>query len=135
MFICIWPHKVYIFLTSMTRRVDLAMSVCTDMAKSTRLVILIKYIYTLRFLLIVKNFPTNLVYPFTLRLTGIKMWVTTSDYKTKRERYSRCHWVKNTVQNCNILFIWFILYLTSSYSLCLTKIIVLKKVREIQIVK
>jgi len=58
------------------------------MAKSTRLVILIKYIYTLRFLLIVKNFPTNLVYPFTLRLTGIKMWVTTSDYKTKRERYS-----------------------------------------------
>jgi len=33
------------------------------MARSTRLVILIKYIYT--------NFPTNLVYPFTLQVTGI----------------------------------------------------------------
>jgi len=48
----------------------------TDMARSSRLVILIKNIYTLwgrkRFLLPVTYFPTNLVYPFTLRVTGIK---------------------------------------------------------------
>jgi len=47
----------------------------TDMARSTWLVILIKNIYTLwgrkRFLLPVTNFSTNLVYPFTLRVTGI----------------------------------------------------------------
>jgi len=47
----------------------------TDMARSTRLVILIKNTYTLwgrkRFLLPVTYFPTNLVYPFTLRVTGI----------------------------------------------------------------
>jgi len=47
------------------------------MARSTRLVILIKNIYTLwgrkRFLLPVTYFPTNLVYPFTLRVTGIKI--------------------------------------------------------------
>jgi len=53
----------------------------TDMARSTRLVILIKNIYTLwgrnRFLLPVTYFPTNLVYPFTLRITGI-----TSDDRT-----------------------------------------------------
>jgi len=46
-----------------------------DMARSTRLVILIKNIYTLwgrnRFLLPVTYFPTNLVYSFTLRVTGI----------------------------------------------------------------
>jgi len=40
-------------------------------------VILIKNIYTLwgrkRFLLPVTYFPTNLVYPFTLRVTGIKI--------------------------------------------------------------
>jgi len=46
-----------------------------DMARSTRLVILIKNIYTLwgrkRFLLPVTYFPTNLVYPFTLRVTDI----------------------------------------------------------------
>jgi len=45
------------------------------MARSTRLVILIKNIYTLWgrkcFLLPVTYFPTNLVYPFTLRVTGI----------------------------------------------------------------
>jgi len=44
------------------------------MARSNRLVILIKNIYTLwgrkRFLLPVTYFPTNLVYPFTLRVTG-----------------------------------------------------------------
>jgi len=49
----------------------------TDMAISTRLVILIKNIYTLRgrkrFLLPVTYFPTNLVYPFTLRVTGIQI--------------------------------------------------------------
>jgi len=49
----------------------------TDMVRSTRLVILIKNIYTLwgrkRFLLLVTYFPTNLVYPFTLRVTGIKI--------------------------------------------------------------
>jgi len=47
----------------------------TDMARSTRLVILIKNIYTLwgrkRFLLPVTYFPSNQVYPFTLRVTGI----------------------------------------------------------------
>jgi len=47
----------------------------TDMARSTRLVILINNIYTLwgrkRFLLPVTYLPTNLVYPFTLRVTGI----------------------------------------------------------------
>jgi len=46
----------------------------TDLAISTRLVILIKYIYTLRdrkrFLLTVTYFPTN---PFTLRVTDIKI--------------------------------------------------------------
>jgi len=46
------------------------------MARSTRLVILTKNIDTLwgrkRFLLPVTYFPTNLVYPFTLRVTGIK---------------------------------------------------------------
>jgi len=50
----------------------------TDMARSTRLVILIKNIYTVwgrkRFLLPVTYFPTNLVYPFTLRVTGIKTY-------------------------------------------------------------
>jgi len=49
----------------------------TDMARSTRLVILIKNIHTLwgrkRFLLPVTYFRTNLVYPFTLRVTGIKI--------------------------------------------------------------
>jgi len=47
------------------------------MARSTRLVILIKNIYTLwgrkRFRLPVTYFPPNLVYPFTLRVTGINM--------------------------------------------------------------
>jgi len=47
----------------------------TNMARSTQLVILIKNIYTVwgrkRFLLPVTYFPTNLVYPFTLRVTGI----------------------------------------------------------------
>jgi len=45
------------------------------MARSTRLVIVIKNIFTLwgrkRCLLPVTYFPTNLVYPFTLRVTGI----------------------------------------------------------------
>jgi len=49
----------------------------TDIARSTRLVILIKNIYTLwgrkRFLLSVTYFLMNLVYPFTLRERGIKM--------------------------------------------------------------
>jgi len=47
----------------------------TDMARSTRLVILIKNIYTLWcrkcFLLPVTYFLTIRVYPFTLRVTGI----------------------------------------------------------------
>jgi len=47
----------------------------TDRARSTRLVILIKNINTLwgrkRFLLPVTYFPTNLVYPFSLRVTSI----------------------------------------------------------------
>jgi len=50
------------------------------MARSTRLVILIKNIYTLwgreRFLLPLTYFPTNLVYPFTLRVTGINTFNT-----------------------------------------------------------
>jgi len=53
------------------------------MARSTRLVILIKNIYTLwgrkRFLLPVTYFPKNLVYPFTLRVTGIiNEWICES---------------------------------------------------------
>jgi len=56
------------------------------MARSTRLVILIKNIYTLwgrkRFLLPVTYFPTNLVYPFTLRVTGIKSHHKKSPRKT-----------------------------------------------------
>jgi len=48
-----------------------------DTATSTRVVMLIKNIYTLwgrkRFLLPVTYFQTNLVYPFTLRVTGIKI--------------------------------------------------------------
>jgi len=47
----------------------------TDLARSTRLVILIKNIFTLwgrkRFLPPVTYFPTSLVYPFTLRVTVI----------------------------------------------------------------
>jgi len=50
----------------------------SDMARSTRLVILIKNIYTLwgrkRFLLPVTYFPTNLEYPFTLRVAGINIF-------------------------------------------------------------
>jgi len=45
------------------------------MAISTRLVILIDNIYSFwdrkRFFLPVTYFPTNIVYPFTLRVTGI----------------------------------------------------------------
>jgi len=51
-----------------------------DMAISTRLVILTKNIYTSwvrkRFLLPVTYFPTNLVHPFTLRLTVINRVMT-----------------------------------------------------------
>jgi len=47
----------------------------TDMTRSTRLVILIKNVYTLwrqkLFLLPVTYFPTNLEYPFTPLVTGI----------------------------------------------------------------
>jgi len=63
------------------------------MARSTRLVVLIKNIYTLcgrkRFLLPVTYFATNLVYPFTLRVTGIIN-------KTKNDRFSWCHQLSNT---------------------------------------
>jgi len=56
-----------------------------NMARSTRLVILIKNIYTLcgrkRYLLPVAYFPTNLVYPLTLQVTGIKR---ESNIKKKR---------------------------------------------------
>jgi len=58
------------------------------MARSTRLVILTKIIYTLwgrkRFILPVTYFPTNLLYPFTLRVTGItreKVIVDAFDYQ------------------------------------------------------
>jgi len=48
------------------------------MARSTRLVILIKNIYILwgriRFLQPVTYLPPNIVYPFTLRVTGINMF-------------------------------------------------------------
>jgi len=54
----------------------------TDMARSTRLDILIKNIYSLwgrkRFFLPVTYFPTNLVYPFTQRVTGITIKKLTS---------------------------------------------------------
>jgi len=56
-------------------RHDRSRPIQTDMARSTQLVILIKNIYTLwgrkPFLLPVTYFPTSLVYPFTLRVTGI----------------------------------------------------------------
>jgi len=59
------------------RRTDGRIDGQTEMARSTRLVVLIKNIYTLwgrkRFLLPVTYFPTNIVYPFTLRVTGIKI--------------------------------------------------------------
>jgi len=52
------------------------------MVRSTRLLILIKNIYTLwgrkRFLLPVTYFPTNLEYPFTFRVTGIKTQIKDS---------------------------------------------------------
>jgi len=57
----------------------------TDMAGSTLPVILIKNIYTLwgrkRFLLRVTHFPTNLVCPFTLRVTDIKNNIRNSKIK------------------------------------------------------
>jgi len=50
-----------------------------DISRSTRLSIQINNIYILygrkRFLLLVAYFSTNLVYPFTLRLTGKKRHV------------------------------------------------------------
>jgi len=45
----------------------------TDMARSTRLVILVKNIYTLWGP--VTYFSANLVYPFTLRVTGKKLYL------------------------------------------------------------
>jgi len=71
------------------------------MARSTRLVILVKNVYTLwgrkRFLLPVTYFPTNLEYPFTLRVTDI---IITNGYSIhlhffNAEAYSFCH--KNIV--------------------------------------
>jgi len=64
------------------------------MARSTRLLILIKNIYTLwgreRFLLPVTYFPTSLVYPLTLRVTGIKMYpqCATGKYRKLKLRES-----------------------------------------------
>jgi len=64
----------------------------TEMAKSTRLVILIKNIHSLwgrkRFHLPVTYFPTNLVYPFTLRLTGYNN--KTSEYAIVDGDNTRC---------------------------------------------
>jgi len=77
----------------------------TDMARSTQLLILIRNIYTYgvrnasfclllwgqkRFLL-----PVILIYPFTLRVTGIKVpfYSTSNGYK-KEERYSRVPIIK-----------------------------------------
>jgi len=55
------------------------------MARSTRLVVLIKNIYNLwgrkHFFLPVTYFPMNIVYPFILRVTGI----TTVDVEIKIE--------------------------------------------------
>jgi len=55
----------------------------TDMARSTRLLIMIHNIYTSwgrkRFLLPVTYFPMNLVYPFTLRVTGVKILSRTNN--------------------------------------------------------
>jgi len=65
------------------------------MARSTRLVVLIKNIYTLwgrkRFLLPVTYFPTNLVSPFTLRVTGIKREFKELEVE-KREIERRLRW-------------------------------------------
>jgi len=59
------------------------------MARSTRLVILIKNIYTLwgrkRFIVPVTYFATNLVYPFTSRVAGIN----SSKTRNKNIRASR----------------------------------------------
>jgi len=89
------------------------------MARSTRLMILIKNIFTLwgrkRFLLPVTYFPTNLVYPFTLRVTGmlfdessipfystsngynsdessIPFYSTSNGYNNQEKRYIRVAW-------------------------------------------
>jgi len=98
----------------------------TDMARSTRLMILIKNIYSLwgrkRFLLPVTYFPTNLVYPFTLRLTGIKILVLAAiakivDYKSidgsSRQLRALHDTMKNsmknsmsTLKNLDICTIW-----------------------------
>jgi len=73
----------------------------TDMARSTRLVILIKIIYTLwgrkRILLPVTYLPTNLVYPFTLRITGIKI-------KIQRIYFCNIYWYIFVCLKCSILF-------------------------------
>jgi len=52
----------------------------TDMARSTRLVILINNIHTL-WCLPITYFSTNLVYPFILRVTGI----TGERHKTEKK--------------------------------------------------
>jgi len=64
------------------------------MARSTRLVILIKNVYTLwgrkSFLLPFTYFPMNLVYPFTLRVMGIPGFVEAacrSVHKSKRASF------------------------------------------------
>jgi len=79
----------------------------TNMARSTWLLTLIKNIYTLysrkRFLLPVTYFSTNLVYPFTLRVTRLKIsakhcntllkvwiWIIWISYKFKKHfQYSQ----------------------------------------------
>jgi len=81
------------------------------MARSTRLVILIKNIYTLwgrkRFLFPVTYFPTNLVYPFTLRVTGINTHITLTKkpnlyYKNEKEIIGLFLGVKLTINSCHI---------------------------------
>jgi len=117
------PHKVYIFLIRITSQVDLA--------GSTRLVILIKNIYTLwgwkSFLLPVTYFPTSLVFPFTLRITGIRSYIS----------YARSLWISKATclsyvvgkvyLSTNVYKLWWnVFYLDSLEFLYFLKIISVK---------
>jgi len=67
----------------------------TDMSRSTRLVILIKNKYTLWGwkAFYVTYFPTNLVYPFTPRVTGIKITPTLRGYIRSLSKKKRKVWI------------------------------------------
>jgi len=90
------------------------------LARSTRVVILIKNKYTLwgrkRFVLPVTYCPTNLVYPFTLRVTGI---IKSANFKEKF--YDRKFFTVaelHFTHNWNWKYIWEIFKLNSSTEIC-----------------